>query len=487
MAHDEAERSPVGVRRLPEGPYQASWASLSGHAVPRWYQDGKFGIFIHWGPYCVPAFGNEWYPRNMYQPGTREYEHHVATYGPQTTFGYKDFIPRFEAEHFDADQWAELFREAGARFVVPVAEHHDGFAMYDTALSDWCAAKMGPRRDVLGELERAVRRQWLVFGLSSHRAEHWWFFDGGMRFASDVRDPRHAGLYGPAQLRDTQPNDGFLFDWLARCCEVVDRYQPELVWFDWWINQPSFQPYLQRFAAYYYNRAAAWGREVTINYKYTAYPETAAVLDVERGQLSGIRPLYWQNDTSVSRNSWGHIRDQDYKDAGTLVADLVDVVSKNGALLLNIGPKADGTIPAEEGRLLREIGNWLATNGEAIYDSRPWTVYGEGPTVVVEGAFTDTKRAAYTAQDIRFTTRGETLYAILLAWPADGVALVQSLGTTLRVWDREVDTITLLGSQEPLRWTRNAGGLRVILPEAQSTPYAHVLKIEPKGAKHDLP
>src|SRR5919199_3984733 len=166
--------------------FEPTWESLKHYTVPQWYTDAKFGIFIHWGVYAVPAFGNEWYPRNMYLQGSKEFDHHVATYGPQTQFGYKDFIPRFTAEQFDADRWAQLFKEAGARYVVPVAEHHDGFAMYDSSFSEWNAVRMGPRRDVIGELAAAVRRQDMVFGLSSHRAEHWWFFDGGMQFPSDA-------------------------------------------------------------------------------------------------------------------------------------------------------------------------------------------------------------------------------------------------------------------------------------------------------------
>src|SRR3712207_5314901 len=181
------------------GPFEPSLESLRQHRVPGWYQDGKFGIFIHWGVYCVPAFGNEWYPRNMYIQGSKEFEHHVATYGPHIQFGYKDFIPQLTAANFDADAWAGLFKQAGARFVVPVAEHHDGFQMYDSALSEWNAARMGPKRDIIGELAAATRKHGLVFGVSSHRAEHWFFFDGGAKFESDVRDPRYAGLYGPAQ------------------------------------------------------------------------------------------------------------------------------------------------------------------------------------------------------------------------------------------------------------------------------------------------
>src|SRR5262249_2366181 len=265
----------------------------------------------------------------------------------------------------------------------------------DCGLSEWCAAKMGPKRDLIGDLAGAARRQGLVFGVSSHRAEHWWFFDGGMEFDSDVQDPRFAGLCGPARPEKILPDREFLADWLARTCELVDRYQPQLIWFDWWIEQPVFQPYLQTFAAYYYNRGAQWQRGVAINYKNQSFPERAAVWDIERGQLGGIRPLFWQTDTSISKYSWGYVGSQDYKTAGEIIGDLVDIVSKNGCLLLNIGPRPDGTIPEPEEQVLREIGRWLAVNGEAIYDTRPWKQFGEGPTQVVEGSFNDTKRAPF--------------------------------------------------------------------------------------------
>ncbi len=397
--------------RVPAGPFDPTWESLVNYTVPEWYLDAKFGIFIHWGVYAVPGFGNEWYPRNMYQQGSKEFEHHVATYGPQSEFGYKDFIPQFAADKFDAGQWAELFRNSGARYVVPVAEHHDGFPLYDCGLSDWCAAKMGPKRDFIGELADEVRAREMVFGVSSHRAEHWWFMDGGMQFDSDVQDPAYAGLYGPAKPKDTQPDEEFLEDWLARTCELVDKYRPQVVWFDWWIEEPAFRPYLKKFAAYYYNRAAEWGLGVAINYKNDAYPPNAAVFDVERGQLPGIRDLYWQTDTAVSKNSWGYVANQDYKTSASIIHDLVDIISKNGCLLLNIGPRPDGSIPEPEQEMLLDIGKWLEVNGEAIYGTRPWKVYGEGPTEVVGGSFNDTKREAFSAQDIRFTVGGYPVHS----------------------------------------------------------------------------
>jgi len=479
MLADAREASVEIDRGIAAGPFAPRWDSLAASDVPAWYQDGKFGIFIHWGVYAVPAFGNEWYPRNMYLPDTAEHAHHRATYGPQAAFGYKDFVPLFTAEHFDPDQWAGLFRRAGAQFVVPVAEHHDGFALYDCGFSDWTAVKAGPRRDLIGELAEAVRRQWLVFGLSSHRAEHWWFFDGGMRGESDVQDPRFAGLYGPAQPQALPPNEQFLEDWLVRTCELVDRYRPQLVWFDWWIEQPAFAPYLQKFAAYYYNRGASWGRGVAINYKHAAFPAGTAVFDVERGQLTDIRPAFWQTDTSISKNSWGYVAEQDYKTTGDLVGDLVDIVSKNGALLPNIGPRADGTIPEPEQEILLGIGRWLAVNGEAIYGTRPWRVYGEGPTEVVGGSFADTKRPPFTGQDIRFTARGDTLYATVLAWPESGTATITSLAAGASLYQRGIEKVELFGHPDPVPWTRDRGGLSVTLPTTPPSEHAVVLKITP--------
>ena len=461
---------------IPPGPFEPTWESLEQYTIPEWFKDAKFGIFIHWGVYSVPAFGNEWYPRNMYLPRSKEFAHHVATYGPHSEFGYKDFIPMFTAEHFDAAQWVDLFQQAGAKYVVPVAEHHDGFAMYDTALSEWSAARMGPKRDIIGELAEATRARDMVFGVSSHRAEHWWFFDGGRYFDSDVNDPRYDGLYGPARPAHTRPNEAFLNDWLARTCELVDKYQPQVLWFDWWIEQPAFKSHLQRFAAYYYNRAAEWQRGVVIQYKHEAFPEKAAVLDIERGQLADIRPLTWQTDTAVAKTSWGYVENQEYKTAGDLIGDLVDIVSKNGILLLNIGPRPDGTIPEGDAQLLRAIGQWLQTNGEAIYGTRPWKIYGEGPTQVMEGSFNDTRRQSFTSQDVRFTTKGDTLYVTIFGWPA-GELTIRALGKSAGQYDGTIGNVELLGSDEPVQWAQDDSSLRVTMPLQQPGDHAFVLKI----------
>lgn len=483
LAQSYEERIAAAMKRVDQtaaaGPFQANWSSLERYEVPAWYRDAKFGIFIHWGVYSVPAFDNEWYPRNMYIAGSAAFKHHVATYGPQVKFGYKDFIPRFRAEHFDAAHWAEVFRKAGAKYVVPVGEHHDGFPMYDCSFTEWSAAKMGPKRDIVGELAKAVRREGLHFGVSSHRAEHWWFYDGGMKFDSDVRDPRYAGLYGPAKPEKSQPDEAYLKDWLARSTELVDKYQPELVWFDWWIEQPVFQPYLQKFTAFYYNRGAEWKRGVAINYKNKSFPEHAAVLDIERGQLDKMRPLFWQTDTSISVKSWGYIEGDHLRTAGSLIDELVDIVSKNGTLLLNIGPRPDGTIPEGEEKVLLEIGRWLVVNGEAIYGTRPWKVSGEGPTKVVGGSFKDTAGRPFTAADIRFTTKGDALYAVALGWPENGRLLIKSFAKNSALAKQEIRAVELLGSRTRLKWSRGPEGLSIELPREKPCDYAFALKISP--------
>jgi alpha-L-fucosidase len=478
-----------------QGPFRADWESLRKYEVPDWYKDAKFGIFIHWGVYSVPAFGNEWYPRNMYIEGSREYKHHVATYGPQDKFGYKDFIPMFKAEHYDPAAWAELFKKAGAKYVVPVAEHHDGFAMYASGLSDWTAAKMGPHRDVVGELAKAVRAEGLHFGLSSHRTEHNFFLGVGREIPSDVNDPQYAAFYGPAHMwlvnsHGTPLNNDFTYvssawadDWLARGAELVEKYHPDIFYFDWWIGQASMRQDLTRFAAFYYNTSLKYGDHVgVINYKDYAMQEHSAVLDIERGQLGEIRTLHWQTDTSVSNKSWGYIKDDTYKSPQFIVNQLVDIVSKNGNLLMNIGPRSDGTIPEEVQQVLLDVGAWLNVNGEAIYGTRPWRTYGEGPTKVAAGSFHDTDTSNYTPEDFRFTTKGGALYAIGLAWPAKGEAVVHSLAET--PGSARVETVGLLGGDAKLQFEQKPDGLHIQLPAQPPAKYAYALRVKFDRASH---
>jgi alpha-L-fucosidase len=469
------------------GPFQPDWQSLSTYEVPEWYRDAKFGIFIHWGVYSVPAFGSEWYPREMYIEGSEINKHHLATYGPLTSFGYKDFIPMFKAEKFDPQAWAKLFKESGARYVVPVFEHHDGFAMYDSDLSDWTAKKMGPHRDVDGELAAAIRAEGLHLGASSHRIEHDWFLDGGRKEDSDVNDPKYADFYGPAHPRIQANHDvlaedwtyvspAYGRDWVARNAEIVQKYHPELIFFDWWIGQPSVRPYLAEFAAYYYNESLKHGTVGIINYKLVDMEKHSAVLDIERGQTASILPVNWQTDTSVSNKSWGYIKNDTYKTPSFIVQQLADVVSKNGNLLMNIGPRSDGTIPDEVQNVLLEVGSWLKVNGDAIYGTRPWFVFGEGPTKVKEGSFHDTDTVPYTSQDFRFTTKGGILYAIEMEWPTDGEAVIQTLASG-KTGARNVSSVSLLGHDGALPFTQKADGLHIQLPAANPGKYAYAYKI----------
>ncbi len=477
-----------------QGPYAADWDSLRTYSPPRWYHDAKFGIFLHWGVYSVPAFDNEWYSRTMYLQGSAAFEHHRATYGDQKDFGYKDFIPQFTMKDFEPQQWAATFRRAGAQFVVPVAEHHDGFAMYNTERSPWNAAQMGPKRDVLGDLLEACEASGIARGASTHRAEHWFFMNGGMRFDSDVRDPAYADFYGPAQREETAPHDSYLHDWLLRTVELIDSYRPQVLWFDWWIEQPAFEPYLRLLAAYYYNRAAQWGQEVVINYKWEAFARGSAVYDIERGAVGRIQDEVWQNDTSVSRSSWCYTEGHRYKSVAEILAELADVVAKNGVLLLNVGPKADGTLPQPEIEMLEQIGDWLTRNGEAIYGSRPWLIAEEGPARVAVGSFVDGEATEFGPRDFRFTTRtdvtGEYIYAIGLSTPVDGTVRVKSFGADTGLITHEIASVSVLGHAGAVNWRRDGDGLEVDLPQELAGEYGPVVKVflkpDPVRARHDF-
>lgn len=472
---------------IAEGPYKDDWASLSNHPVPQWYRDAKFGIFIHWGVFSVPAYSYEWYPRHMYIPGRKEYEHHMKTYGPVDKFGYKDFIPMFRAEKFDPEEWMELFARAGAKYIMPVGEHHDGFAMYKSELNRWNSADMGPERDVLGELKAAAERYGITFCTSSHRAEHYWYYNGGRKIDSDVNDPAFEDFYGPAvydsDLADpfpqkthrtdsVGPDEEYLEDWMVRTCELVDRYEPAAIYFDWWIQNLAFKPYLKKFAAYYYNRAAARGQEVTIYYKYDAFAYGSAVYDIERGQLSGIFPRPWQTDTAIARNSWGYTENNEYKKAEDIICDLVDIVSKNGCLMLNVGPRADGTITEEEKDVLNAIGSWMRVNGEGIYGSTFWKIWGEGPTEVPEGHFSDTARSPYTSEDIRYTYKDGAIYAYLMKMPESRTAVLKAFARPENLEDDlTITKVIMLGSEEPVPFMRDTEGMMLYFPYAENTAY----------------
>lgn len=476
---DKEVRMPEAVEeRIAQGPYRPDWESLMQARVPSWFSREKLGIFIHWGVYSVPAYGNEWYSRNMYLRGTDAFEHHVRTYGPQDRFGYKDFIPMFTAEKFDPDVWVELFRRAGAGYLCPVAEHHDGFQMYESSLSRWNAKEMGPCRDVLGEWKRAAEARGMKFCTSSHRAEHWFFMGHGKEFESDVREPLSRGdFYWPAmpepgpQELDSRPypTEEFLEDWFLRTVELIVKYRPKLLYFDWWIQHEAFKPWLKQLAAFYYNCGVVWGEDVMICYKYDAMMAGSGIVEVERGSFADAKPYPWQTDTAVARNSWCYTDSLDYKSSGEIICTLLDVVSKNGNLLLNVGPKADGTIPDGDRRILEDLAAWMEVNGEAVLGAKVWRRSAEGPTGPAAGSFADQTQTVYTPQDYRFTAGHGAVYAACLKCPADGKFLVRSFAKSGNPDQGEfhglIADVTIQGYRGALRWEHQDQGLFVEAPE----------------------
>ena len=473
---------------IAQGPYKPDWGSLAEAPVPKWFRDRRLGIFIHWGVYSVPAMGNEWYSRNMYIQGTGEFEHHVATYGPHKDFGYQHFIPMLKAEKYDAQEWIDLFSAAGAGYVCPVAEHHDGFQMYHSDLSDWNASDMGPKRDVMAQLRDAADNKGMQFCCSTHRAEHWFFMSHGKEFDSDIKDPMVKGdFYWPAmperdhfdKFSQPAPDAEYLNDWLARTAEIIVNYRPKLLYFDWWIQHSAFKPYLKKLAAFYYNCGKQWGTDVMICYKHDALMFGTGIVDVERGSLADAKPYAWQTDTAVARNSWCHTHNQDYKSSNEIITTLVDVTSKGGNLLLNIGPKADGSIPDGDRKILTDLGNWMAVNGEAIHGTHCWRHFAEGPTKAAEGQFQDKKEIQYTPEDYRFTTGHGAIYAICMRCPEDGKFTVRSLASgtdhNLPLFQGIIDTVQILGHDGALSWQQDVDGLH--LQTDFASEYPAVIKV----------
>lgn len=470
--------------------FKADSSSIAkNYKIPDWFRNAKFGIFIHWGIYSVPAYGSEWYARWMYKKDHDINKYHVQKYGAVDKFGYKDFIHTFKAEKFDPNEWAELFKASGAQYVVPVAEHHDGFAMYKSEFNPWNSVDMGPHIDVIGELRKAILKQGLHFGLSSHRAENAWFYNNGKEIPSDVQDST-LSIYGeklaepegdpmsPSYGNNEGSNARSRQQWLMHTYELINRYQPDLIWFDWTVGKYPFQHTFYKFLAYYYNNALDWKKKVVVNTKF-GYGDNIQVLDIERGKSDAIRKFPWQTDTSIGTKSWSFCTDEVNKTPDHIIDDFIDIVSKNGNLLLNIGPREDGTITEEQQFVLKEIGGWLKVNGEAIFKSRPWVRASEGPTKGTSGYMTDGTATVYTANDIRFTVRDNKLYAFSLAW-SDGEILIHSLAKE-NGGNINIKSVSMLGSKEKLIWKQTNKGLVVKFPKKKPTDYAHVLKIELSG------
>jgi alpha-L-fucosidase len=476
--------------------FEPNWESIKkNYKDPEWFNQQKFGIFIHWGAYSVPAYSSEWYPRLMYmdtatfsaqldheKDGPNQvYNYHKEHWGNHKKFGYKNFIPLFKGENFNANQWIDLFKKAGAKYVIPVADHHDGFAMYKSNTTRWNAFEMGPKRDILGELFKAGRSKGMIMGASSHYAFNWSFYN--KKDAFDTTDPEYADLYSSKGKDVTEPvSEEFKEKWWARTKDVIDNYQPDILWFDFYVDTPDFAEYRPMLAAYYYNKGIEWGKEVVLqdkNFSHEAFPEGTVIYDLERGKLPGIRKLPWQTDTSIGKNSWSYVTNWESKTTDDLIDDLVDIVSKNGSLLLNVGPKSDGTIPLDQQEVLLQMGDWLKINGDAIYNTKYWKTFGEGPTEVAKGHHSEANNDKLTSADIRFTINGENLYAILMDWPENSEVRISSLGKNSKYAEGlKIKEVKLLGSTEKIEWTQNDDNLYVLLPRGKVGNYAHALEIK---------
>jgi len=482
--------------------YEATWESLKNHSTPQWLRDGKFGIYTHWGVYSYSATrGNAtWNAYSVYtDPNSEEAKDFYEKHGKLTPeFGYKDLIPKFTAEKFDAEEWADLFARSGAKFAGPVAEHHDGFAMWDTKYSEWNAAKMGPKRDVVGELEKAIKAKNMKFVTAFHHVHHWDYFPV-WDSTKDCNNPKYSGLYGHVHKEGEIRSEEFLDEWYGKLIEVVDKYDPDFIWFDARLHRMR-EDYVKNFVAYYYNKAAESGKEVIISYKDRDLPPGVGLLDHELGVEPDLTYYDWITDSSIDDNmAWGYYDGLQYKSVDRLVDNLVDIVSKNGYLLLNVGPKWDGTIPEGAKKALLGMGKWLDINGEAIYGTTSWSKYGEGPTLIKlsakgEVAINESADIVFTNKDIRFTVKGDTLYAIVLAWP-EGDVMIRSLACCrsgskffpgFYIYPEEIASVTMLGVNQELEWELVEGeGLKISPPKTKPCEHAYTFKIVRKHKGHD--
>lgn len=471
--------------------YAEDWDSLAMHnKAPEWFKDAKLGIYFHWGPYSVPAFDSEWYPRWMYVPdregwGSKVYAHHVETWGAPSEFNYHDFVPMFKAEYFDPADWAELFQKAGARFAGPVAQHHDGFAMWASEVNPWNAGEMGPERDILGELfteleERDMRTiatfhharniqrnaadtaNWA--GSNSHYPYH-------PDYATSSTDPLLRYLYG------NHPEGEGPNYWLDQVNEVVDKYGPDMIWFDSWLDQIP-EDHRKKMVAHQFNAGSEKGEETMVLYKQKDIPRNVGVLDIEQGGMTDISPDYWMTDITISWSSWCYVQGQKYKEADMVVRNMIDVWSKKGIVLLNVSPRADGVIPDEQRKVLADIGSWLDSYGEAVYGSRTHSIYGYGSAEIEEGHFGgQSATQEYSASDIRFTTSkdGKTIYVFTLGMPEGGSEL--SLKHVAGNGDKVME-VSMLGTDAKIDWNMEGDQLLVTVPDAgEMSEIANVFKV----------
>ncbi len=475
--------------------YAATWESLSHvNATPDWFLDAKFGIYAHWGPVsaafegCDPdKFYAGWHGMKMYEDGkivptangkpTSNYTHHLEKYGDPAKFGYKYIIEQFKPTGFDAKVWAGLFAKSGAKFAGPVAMHHDNFAMWNSKATRWNSMNYGGI-DPSAALKKEIEAHGMKFMASFHHAFTWKYF--APAHAHGNIDPRDFDLYtDPHSLESDTPDARFYKEWWAKLKEYIDVYQPDLIWFDWWLENMTEES-RTKFLAYYYNQAQKWGKEVAVCYKEKTFTLETAIKDYERGRPNQPKSPAWLTDTSPG--AWFYRPQAKFKSPDELIDILVDIVAKNGVMLLNVPPDPDGTIPQEMVDLLTNIGAWLKVNGDAIYSTRPWSVYGEGPTQMPEGGHkVESLNIVYTNKDIRYTKKSDNeFYAIVMDKPV-GELVLKTLTTEIGALNSKIKEITLLGSDEKISWIRNERGVVIQVPKTFPTEYAHAFRIVLEG------
>ncbi len=504
------------------GPFKPTLESLSACKIPEWYRDAKFGIWAHWGPQCQPEQG-DWYAQNMYLPDHEVYKYHLQHYGHPSKFGFKDVINEWKADKWEPEKLLALYKRAGAKFFSAMAHHHDNFDNFNSTYQPWNSVNIGPKKDLLGGWMKAAREAGLRFGISSHGDRAWsWYqaaqsadptgpyagvpYDGLLTKADgqglwwEGLDPQdlyaqyhEVGQYNWRQEGKPPLDPAYCEKYFNRIVDLIDKYQPDLLYFDDTV-MPIYpaSDVGPRIAAYLYNtnlarqgtlEAVMTGKDLTGN---NAAWRKALVFDIENGISGGAEAQPWQTDTCIG--SWHYKRSRfeqkQYKSAAQVVQMLVDIVSKNGNLMLSIPVRGEGTIDAEEVKVLEGIAQWMAPNGEGIFATRPWTIYGEGPSTAVVPARgkRDTGEAVkYSAADIRFTTKGDTLYAYLLALPAEPRAVISSLATNSpQLAGKKIREVSLLGNPGPLDWKQDEHGLQVKLPD--KLPSEHSIALRVQGA-----
>ena len=466
------------------GPYKPTMESLKQYKCPDWFRDAKFGIWAHWGPQAVPMDG-DWYARGMYEPGNKHYKYHLEHYGHPSKFGYKDIIPLWKAEKWDPDRLMQLYKKAGAKYFVSMGSHHDDFFLWNSKLHKWNAANMGPKRDVVGDWQKAATKYGLKFGVSEHLGASFTWFQASHRADKtgplagvpyDGANPEFQDLYHfPAKPGDTgwYSNDPrWQRQWYAEIKELVDNYHPDLLYSDGGVPFGN-EVGLSMIAHLYNSNAAQHGGTAEVIYNCKQKSGGRWVEDLERGIMPRIDPHPWQTDTSIG--DWFYDRNYKFKPVVWVIHMLVDNVSKNGNLLLNVVQRPDGSLDAEVEDMLAKLAEWNAIHGEAIYGSRPWLVYGESAVKVKGGSFGENYK--YNAREIRFTTNGPVLYAIALGWPDDRTITVRSLAKPAGESINNITAVSLLGYDGKLDWKQTADGLVVTLPEKKVSEYTTGLKI----------